>query len=93
MQILVLTLTLRANWVHSLKEKRMILKSLLSKLNHKFNVSTAEINHQDTHQHLSIGIVSIAHNTAQADSIAEHILQFIETSTQAELIDIQKEIL
>ena len=34
---------LRAPWVHSLKEKRMIVKSLVAKLRNRFNVSAAEI--------------------------------------------------
>lgn len=93
MRIVTLELTLRANWVHSLKEKRMILKSLLAKLRNEFNISVAEIGLQDTHQLLNIGIAAIAHNNAQADSIIENILQFIECNTEAELIDIVKEIL
>lgn len=93
MRIVTLELKLRANWVHSLKEKRMILKSILAKLRNEFNVSVAEIGQQDTHQLLNIGIASIAHNNAQADSIVENILHFIEYNTEAELIDIIKEIL
>lgn len=43
MKILALKLKLRASWVHSLKEKRMIVKSLTAKLQNKFNVSAAEL--------------------------------------------------
>jgi uncharacterized protein len=93
MKIVILELTLRANWVHSLKEKRMILKSLLSRIKNQFNVSVAEIGHQDSHQLIHIGIVSIAHNNAQADSIIENILHFVETNTEADIFDIQKEII
>lgn len=39
-----------AAWVESLKEKRMIVKSLIAKTRNKFNVSIAEIAEQDTHQ-------------------------------------------
>ena len=38
MRVVVLTLTLYAPWVHSLKEKRMEIKSLLQRLRNKFNV-------------------------------------------------------
>lgn len=93
MKIAVLELTLRANWVHSLKEKRMILKSILSKLKNQFNVSVAEIGLQDNHQMLHIGIVTIVHNYAQADSIIENLLTYIDSHTEAEIIDIQKHIL
>ena len=39
-----------AEWVTSLKEKRMVVKSLVEKTKHKFNVSVAEIENQDIHQ-------------------------------------------
>jgi uncharacterized protein YlxP (DUF503 family) len=34
--------------VHSLKEKRMIVKSLIAKLQNRFHVSAAEIDEQET---------------------------------------------
>ncbi|MBO7405190.1 MAG: DUF503 domain-containing protein, partial [Clostridia bacterium] len=50
MKITAITFRLHAPWVHSLKEKRMIVKSLLAKLQNRFHVSAAEIDEQDTHQ-------------------------------------------
>ena len=38
MKILLMKLELRAEWVHSLKEKRMIVLSLTKRLSNKFNV-------------------------------------------------------
>ena len=43
MNIATITLRLHAPWVHSLKEKRMIVKSIIAKLQNKFHVSSAEI--------------------------------------------------
>ena len=37
MNIAVMTFRLRAVWVHSLKEKRMIVKSLVTKLQKKYH--------------------------------------------------------
>ena len=50
MNIAAMTFRLRAPWVHSLKEKRMIVKSLAAQLQNRFHVSAAEIDEQDTHQ-------------------------------------------
>ena len=50
MLIAVMTFRLHAPWVHSLKEKRMIVKSLTAKLRNRFHVSAAEVDEQDTHQ-------------------------------------------
>lgn len=39
MKILLMRVTLRASWVHSLKEKRMVIKGLMQRLRNKFNIS------------------------------------------------------
>ena len=57
-KIAVLTIKLYAPWVHSLKEKRMVVKSLMSKIRNKFQISVAEVQDQDIHQSIVIGIVS-----------------------------------
>ncbi|WP_304421885.1 DUF503 domain-containing protein, partial [uncultured Clostridium sp.] len=58
MKILIMRLELRAEWVNSLKEKRMIVLSLTKRLSNKFNVSVSEVNYQDVHEKIGIGIVS-----------------------------------
>ena len=91
MQVAVLTVNLYAPWVHSLKEKRMEVKSLLTRISNKFNVSVAEVDAQDTHQTIIIGIAAIASDAAQADSILDHVLNFLEANTQAEIIRVWRE--
>lgn len=90
MKILFMTVTLRASWSHSLKEKRMVVKSIVQKLKNKFNISVAEVADQDIHQTIIIGIVGICGTSSQLDSTMEHIITFIECNTDAEIIDIQK---
>jgi uncharacterized protein YlxP (DUF503 family) len=92
MRIAVMTFRLRASWVHSLKEKRMIVKSLIAKLQNRFHVSAAEIDEQDTHQIIVIGIAAIVPHNAMADSLMEEISLFVEENTEAEIIDEEREI-
>ena len=87
-----MTFTLRAPWVHSLKEKRMIVKSLVSRIHNRFNVSVSEIDEQDTHQIIVIGVAAIAPHSAMADSIMEEISSFVEESTDAEIIGEEREL-
>lgn len=91
MNILCMEVTLRASWVHSLKEKRMVVKSIVQKLKNKFNISVSEVENQDIHNAIVIGIAGICANSAQSDSTMENIITFIECNTDAEIIDIQKE--
>ena len=92
MNIAVLIFRLHAPWVHSLKEKRMIVKSLIAKLQNKFHVSAAEVDEQDTHQIIVIGVAAIVPHNAAADSLMEKISQFVEENTEAEIIDEEREL-
>ena len=91
MKILIMKFTLRASWSHSLKEKRMVVKSIIQKLKNKFNISVSEVANQDIHQTIVIGIAGICATSSQSDSTMENILNFIECNTDAEIINIQKE--
>ena len=93
MRIATIVFRLRAPWVRSLKEKRMIVKSLVAKLRNRYNVSAAEIDEQDTHQTIVIGVAAIVPHNAFADSLMEDISQFVDENTEAEIIDEEREIL
>ena len=92
MKIATITFRLQAPWVHSLKEKRMIVKSIVAKLQNKYHVSAAEIDEQDIHQIIVIGVAAIVPHNAMADSLMDEISQFIEDNTEAEILDEQREI-
>jgi uncharacterized protein YlxP (DUF503 family) len=91
MIVAVLTVTLHAPWVHSLKEKRSELKSLLAKLRNHFNVSAAESDEQDIHQTLVLTVAALAATRQLADSTLESLQRFIEANTDAEVVGIDTE--
>lgn len=80
-------------WVHSLKEKRMVVKSICAKVRNKFSVSIAEVEEQDIHQTTVIGLACIAGEAAHADSMMDHIINFIESNTEGEIVQIDREII
>lgn len=88
MLVNTIIVTFNASWVQSLKEKRMIIKSLMGKAKNKFNISIAEVGHQDNHKIIVIGIAYIAADNAQADSIYESVVSFLESASDAEITDI-----
>jgi len=77
----VLTLELRIEHAHSLKEKRQVVKSLKDRLRHKFNVSVAEIDYQDLWQRALVAAVTVASDHAHG----ERVLQTVEQEA-AELL-------
>ena len=91
MEIATMTFRLHAPWVHSLKEKRMIVKSITAKIQNRFHVSVAEIAGQDIHQIIVIGVAAIVPHNAMADSLMDEISSFVEENTEAEIIDEMRE--
>ena len=92
MKIFAMTFRLHAPWVNSLKEKRMIVKSLIARLQNKFHVSAAEVDEQDTHHIIVIAVAAIVPHNSMADSIMDEISGFVENNTEAEILDETREI-
>ncbi|MCL2698701.1 MAG: DUF503 domain-containing protein [Defluviitaleaceae bacterium] len=84
---------LSAEWVGSLKEKRTIVKGIIERVKHKFNVSVAEIEDQDVHRSIVIGYACVTNSTRLADEIVHTVLDFIENNTDAVVRDVVVEIL
>ena len=85
-------LYLRADWVYSLKEKRMILKSLMDRIRNKFNVSVAEVEEQDAHKSIVIACSCVTNEKNHANSILNKVIDFVEMNTDAEIVDVIVEI-
>jgi uncharacterized protein YlxP (DUF503 family) len=60
MPIAFLTLELRIEAAHSLKDKRQVLRSLKDRLRGKFNVAVAELDSNDLWQRATVGVVSVS---------------------------------
>ena len=76
---------------HSLKDKRIVARSIIDKAHHKFNASVAEVASQDAHQTLTVGIAVISGEHAHARNMLDEIVRFMEENTEAELVNVEDE--
>ncbi len=72
--------------VHSLKEKRMIIKSIIGRLQAKFNSSVSEVGYQDQWRRSEIGISCVSTNTKHANQMLDKIIDFVEKDGRVEII-------
>lgn len=86
------TIYMTAEWVNSLKEKRMVVKSIIEKTKHKFNVSIAEVDRQDIHKSVVIGFACVTNEVRHADEIIQNVLNYIEDNTNAVIDNVEREI-
>ena len=77
----------------SLKEKRMVLKSIKQRLQNKFNISVAEIDHQDLWQRATLGIAMVSNQNNHVRQAMDRILNFIDDQDKTQVIDHQIEII
>ena len=70
----VLTLELRLDGAHSLKDKRHTVKSLKDRLRSKFNVAVAEIDYQELWQRSLVSAVTVSGDHAHV----QQVLQLVE---------------
>ncbi len=80
--------------VHSLKEKRSVLKSMMSRIRREFNVSIAEVDHQDVWHSALIGVVTVSNDSAYAHGLLSRVVDWIQNNRlDAELADYQIEMI
>ena len=69
----VLTLELRLENSHSLKDKRHVVKGLKDRLRSKFNVAVAEIDYQDLWQRSVLAAVTVSSDHTHAEQVLQSV--------------------
>jgi uncharacterized protein len=83
----VLTLELRLENSHSLKDKRHVVKSLKDRLRNKFNVAVAEIEFQDLWQRAAVAAVTVAADHVRAEQVLQSVEEEAASLLGADLVD------
>ena len=87
----VLTAHLSMQGIASLKGKRSIVKSLIGRLKSRFNISIAEVDHQDSKTRAVIGISIISNDTQFIEQQFDAIIKFMRNDGRFYLGQVQRE--
>jgi len=91
MFVCVIKVRLYLGAVHSLKEKRRILKSLIEKTRHKFGISIAEVGDHDLWQSSEVGFALVGNEKGLLEREMEKVLGFLERGGEAEITAVSHE--
>ena len=75
----------------SLKDKRQVCRSLIDKTRQRFNASVAEVDTQNIHQTLTVGIAVVSGEAAHAEQSLDEIIRFMEKHADAELTSVEQD--
>jgi uncharacterized protein len=75
----------------SLKEKRMIVRSLKARLRNEFEISAAEVGAQDLLERSEMAVAVIGPDQAPLDGLLQNVLTFVEQNLDGELLNYRNE--
>ena len=91
MHIGVCKICLRIPESHSLKAKRRVIKSLITRIKNRFNVAIAEVEALEAHQFAILAAVSVSNDLGHLNKIISHLVTFVEENVEGELVDYETE--
>ena len=79
--------------VESLKDKRHVLKGLKERVRARFEVSVAEVDHQDLWQRATLALAYVSADARHANEVVVKVMDFIEDNVAGMVLDTSLEIL
>ena len=73
--------------VHSLKEKRAVVRPIVDGARHRFAVSAAEVDHQDKWQRAELGFAAVAGSESHVREVLEAVERFVWSFPEVEVVD------
>ncbi len=78
--------------VHSLKEKRSIVRPLVADVRKRFHVSVAEVDHLDLHRRAGIGVAMASPDRAHAVEVLDSVKRLVAYHPEVELLSARRTI-
>lgn len=93
MHVGALELDLLLGDVHSLKEKRSLVRPVLAELRRKYEVSVAEAGHQDLHRRALIGVAVVSGDSAHLNEVLDACERLVAARPELDLLSARRRVL
>ena len=87
-----LALDLLLGDVHSLKEKRSVVRPIVAELKRKHEVSAAEAGHLDLHRRALVGVAVVAADAAHCRSVLEACERLVADRPEVEVLSAHQQL-
>ncbi len=89
----LLTVELYIGGCRSLKEKRQIVQSVVTRLRNDFNLSVAEVDHHDLHQRACLAIACVGNQTDFVNRVLDRVLERLQAEGRIAIVETELELL
>lgn len=79
--------------VHSLKEKRSVVRPVVSELQRKFAISAAEVDHLDLHRRTCIGASAVAADAKHVTDVIDRIERSVSSRPELQVVAVRRRII
>lgn len=93
MHVALLQVRLHVPDASSLKEKRQVVKSILDRARHRFQVAASETDEQDVHRIAVLGFAAVSGSESHAREVCTKLLDALLTHPAARVIEHELETL
>jgi uncharacterized protein YlxP (DUF503 family) len=87
----VLSLDLLLGDVHSLKEKRSVVRPIVAELRKRYDVAAAEAGHVDLHRRSLVGIAVVARNRGHCVEVMDACERLVASRPEVELLSSRRQ--
>ena len=88
----VLTLDLLLGDVHSLKEKRSVVRPVVAELRRRFEVAAAEAGHLDLHRRALIGVAVVAADPTHCTRVLDACERLVADRPEVEILSAHQQL-
>lgn len=76
--------------VHSLKEKRSVVRPLIAELRRRFEVSAAEVGEHDLHRRTTVGVAVVASDAAHVVAVLDQVERMVAGRPELDLLSARR---
>ncbi|MBM7786886.1 DUF503 domain-containing protein [Tenggerimyces flavus] len=87
-----LCVDLRLGDVHTLKQKRSVVRPIVAEVQRRFGVSVAETGHLDLYRRAEIGVAVVSGNSAQCRDVLDAVERLIAERPEIEVLQTRRQL-